>query len=161
LVAIDESRDGRDESLHERLDRNLSELTGEMRVVVTGVQVLFAFLLVVPFDNGFARLDSFERGVYFATLILAALAAICTIGPAAQHRVLFHRDEKAYVVRRAQSLALAGLAFLALSMCGALLLVATDLFGVATGIATAAAMACVFATLWFAVPLREAHRHDS
>jgi hypothetical protein len=147
VIAMDESRDGRDESWHERLDRNLAELTGEMRVVITGVQVLFAFLLVAPFDTGFARLDSFERDVYFATLILAALAAICTIGPAAQHRVLFRRDEKAYVVRDAQSLALAGLAFLALSMSGALLLVATDLFGLVTGIATAAAIACVFGAL--------------
>lgn len=152
--------DGRDETAHERLDRNLSELTGEMRVVITGVQVLFAFLLVAPFDSGFARLGTFERGVYFATLLLAALAAVCTIGPAAQHRVLFRRDDKAYIVTRAESLALAGLALLAMAMCSALLLVSTVLFGAAAGIATASAMACVFGAVWFAVPMRRARRHD-
>jgi hypothetical protein len=153
--------DGRDETSREQLDRNLSELTGEMRVSITGVQVLFAFLLVAPFDSGFARLGSFERAVYFATLLLAALAAVCTIGPAAQHRVLFRRDDKAYIVLHAERLALAGLALLAMAMCGALLLVATDLFGPATGIVTASAMACVFGAVWFAVPMRRARRHDS
>jgi hypothetical protein len=156
-----EAGDGREETSRERLDRNLSELTGELRVVVTGVQVLFAFLLVAPFDSGFARLDRFERDVYFATLLVAALAAVCTIGPAAQHRILFRRDDKRYVVARSQTLALAGLGLLALAMCGALLLVATYLFGAATGIVTAAAMACVFTAVWFAIPLVREHRHDS
>jgi hypothetical protein len=89
---------------------------------------------------------------------LAALAAACTIGPAAQHHVLFRHDDKTYVVFRAESLALAGLAFLAMAMCGAPLLVATDLFGLATGIVTASAMACVFGAVWFAIPMRRARR---
>ena len=155
-TAVGESglADSRHETARERLDRNLSELNGEMRVVITGVQVLFAFLLVAPFDSGFARLDSFERDVYFVTLLLVTLAAVCTIGPAAQHRVLFRRDDKAYIVLRADRLALAGLALLAMAMSGALLLVATYLFGRATGIATAATMGCVFGQSGFALPMR-------
>jgi hypothetical protein len=150
--------DGREETPRERLDRNLSELTGELRVVVTGVQVLFAFLLVVPFDARFARLGSYQRDLYFATLPLSSLSAVCVIAPSAQHRILFRRDEKAYLVSRATTLALAGLGFLGLAMCGALTLVATDLFGVLAGIVTGAAMAAPFALLWFAAPLRRAHR---
>ena len=79
----------RDETSLERLDRNLQELTGELRVIVTGVQVLFAFLLIVPFDAGFAHVGRFEQIVYLVTLALAALAAVCTIAPSAQHRFLF------------------------------------------------------------------------
>ena len=71
----------------ERLDRNLEELTGELRVTVTGVQVLFAFLLIVPFNAGFAHVGGFERTVYFVTLAFAALSAVCTLAPTAEHRL--------------------------------------------------------------------------
>ena len=94
------SADGerRRETPLERLDRNLEEMTGELRVVVTGVQVLFAFLLIVPFNSGFAHVGAFERAVYFVTLVLAALAAVCTIAPSAGHRFLFRHDDKRYLV---------------------------------------------------------------
>lgn len=154
----DLAADDRSETTHERLDRNLVEMTGELRVVITGVQVLFAFLLVVPFDARFAQLDPFERAVYFATLLLAALAAICTIAPAAQHRILFRRDDKAHLVSSGSGLTIAGLTCLALAMCGALLLVATVLFGEIAGVITALAMGVPFAALWFAIPLLRARR---
>ena len=143
----------RDETGHERLDRNLEELTGELRVVVTGVQVLFAFLLVVPFDSGFSGIGSFERTVYFVTLILAALSAACTIAPSAQHRFLFRQDDKAHLVFVSNRIVIVGLAFLALAMCGAVLLVATKLFGVTAGVITVVLAAIPFAVLWFAMPL--------
>jgi hypothetical protein len=141
----------------ERLDRNLEELTGELRVVVTGVQVLFAFLLIVPFNVGFAHVGEFERTVYFVTLVLAALAAVCTIAPSAQHRFLFRHDEKRYIVFSSNRVVIAGLVFLALSMCGCLLLVTTKLFGVTAGVLTASIGAIPFAVLWFAVPIRRLH----
>ncbi len=93
----------RHETPLERLDRNLEELTGELRVIVTGVQVLFAFLLIVPFNTGFAHVGRFEQTVYIVTLILAALAAVCTIAPSAQHRFLFRHDDKRYLVFSLQS----------------------------------------------------------
>ena len=148
----------RKETSHERLDRNLVEMTGELRVVITGVQVLFAFLLVVPFDARFTQLHAFERAVYFITLLCAAWAAICTIAPAAQHRILFRRDEKAHLVFSGTGLTIAGLTCLALAMCGALLLVATVLFGELVGVITALAMAVPFGALWFAIPLLRARR---
>ena len=148
------SGETRNETPLEQLDRNLEELTGELRVIVTGVQVLFAFLLIVPFNTGFAHVGHFEQIVYIVTLILAALAAVCTIAPSAQHRFLFRHDDKQYVVFNANRLAIAGLAFLALAMCGCLLLVATKLFGIPAGVLTATLGALPFAALWFAIPLR-------
>jgi uncharacterized protein DUF6328 len=144
----------RDETSLERLDRNLEEMTGELRVVVTGVQVLFAFLLIVPFNTGFAHVGPFERTVYFIALIFAALAAVCTLAPSAQHRFLFRHDDKDHIVRVSNRIVIAGLGFLAVAMCGCLLLVATYLFGAVAGAVTLAASALPFTVLWFAMPLR-------
>ncbi len=155
------SGDGREETPLERLDRNLEELTGELRVIVTGVQVLFAFLLVVPFDARFTQLDGLERTVYFLTLISAALATVCTIAPSAQHRFLFRHDDKRHLVFVANRVVIAGLAFLALAMCGSLMLVSSLLFGIAAGVVTAILATLVFATLWFAMPLRRRARLDA
>jgi O-antigen/teichoic acid export membrane protein len=146
----------RGESEHERLDRNLEELTGELRVVVTGVQVLFAFLLIVPFNTGFEHVGAYERTVYIVTLVLAALAAVCTIAPAAQHRWLFRQDDKRRLVFSSNNVMIAGLAFLALAMCGCLLLVVTKLLGQAWGAVIAAVGSLPFVVLWFAVPLQRA-----
>jgi O-antigen/teichoic acid export membrane protein len=146
--------ESRHETQLERLDRNLEELTGELRVIVTGVQVLFAFLLIVPFNTGFAHVGRFEQTVYLITLILAALAAVCTIAPSAQHRFLFRHDDKQHLVFLSNRVVIAGLVFLALAMCGCLLLVTTKLFGVTAGVLTASLGALPFAILWFAVPIR-------
>jgi hypothetical protein len=148
------SHDGRDETPLERLDRNLDELTGELRVVVTGVQVLFAFLLIVPFDSGFTHIGEFERTVYFVTLLLAALAAACTIAPSAQHRFLFRHDDKQQIVFSSNRVVIAGLAFLALAMCGCMLLVATKLFGQLAGLLTVVGGSVPFLARWFVLPLR-------
>jgi anti-anti-sigma factor len=157
--ATGDDGDGRPETSLQRLDRNLEEMTGELRVVVTGVQVLFAFLLIVPFNAGFVGVGPFERTVYFVTLLCSALAALCTIAPAAYHRVLFRSDDKRHVVFFANRVALVGLVFLALAMCGALLLVTTKLFGATAGAITAGLVAVPFAVLWFLAPLlrRAAH----
>jgi hypothetical protein len=158
LVGMPDSQHVNGEARHEtqleRLDRNLVEMTGELRVVVTGVQVLFAFLLIVPFDTGFAHIGSFERTVYFVTLIFAMLAAVCTIAPSAEHRFLFRHDDKRYLVFSSNRVVIAGLAFLALAMCGSLLLVTTKLFGLTAGVLSTSLGGIPFAVLWFAVPLR-------
>ena len=147
------SEAGRRETAPERLDRNLDEMTGELRVVVTGVQVLFGFLLIVPFNTGFAHVGGFERTVYFVTLLLAALSAACTIAPSAEHRFLFRHDDKRHIVFLSNRIVIAGLAFLALSMCGALLLIGTKLFGETAGVLTVAGGAVPFIGLWFVLPL--------
>jgi hypothetical protein len=144
----------------ERLDRNFEELTGELRVVITGVQVLFAFLLIVPFNTGFAHVGTYERTVYFITLLLAALAAVCMIAPSAQHRLLFRHDDKRHVVFISNRIMIVGLVFLALAMCGCLLLISTKLFGVSIGLLTLALGVLPFAALWFVMPLRRRHKLD-
>jgi hypothetical protein len=145
----------------ERLDRNLEELTGELRVVVTGVQVLFAFLLIVPFNAGFAHVGDFERTVYLVTLVLAALAAVCTIAPSAEHRFLFRHDDKRHIVFSSNRVVIAGLAFLALAMCGCMLLVTTKLFGETAGALTASIGAIPFALLWFIRPMARMRKLDA
>lgn len=144
----------RHETPLERLDRNLEELIAELRVIVTGVQVLFAFLLIVPFNTGFAHVGRFEQTVYIVTLVLAALAAVCTIAPSAQHRFLFRHDDKQYLVFNSNRMVIVGMGFLALAMCGCLLLVTTKLFGVSAGAIAATLGALPFLILWFAMPLR-------
>lgn len=164
MSGMPDSRSANSERRHEtsleRLDRNLEELTGELRVVVTGVQVLFAFLLIVPFNTGFAHVGSFERTVYFVTLVLAALAAVCMIAPSAAHRFLFRHDDKQHIVFSSNRVVITGLVFLALAMCGCLLLVTTKLFGITAGVLTASIGAIPFAVLWFVQPMRRLRKLD-
>jgi hypothetical protein len=149
---------GRDETRLERIDRNLSELNGELRVIVTGVQVLFAFLLVVPFDTGFAHVRPFVRDAYLVTLALAGLAAGCTIAPAANHRLLFRHADKPHIVEIANHIAIVGVGLLGLAMSGCLLVSAAALFGTVAGVVAAAAGAAVYGGLWFAMPLARARQ---
>src|SRR3954454_14484725 len=128
---------GRNETPLERCDRNLVELLQEVRVVQTGVQVLFAFLLTVPLAARFPGLSDFQRIDYFLTLLTAGAAAVFLIAPTAHHRILFRCGDKEHLVQVANRLTLAGLAFVAISMVGALLLVADLVFGGVVVFATA------------------------
>ena len=143
-----------DESEKERIDRELIELLNELRVALPGVQVLFAFLLVVPFQQRFAMVTSFQKTVYFVTLLLAAASCAFLIAPSAHHRVLFRAREKRHLLVIANGLAIAGMAFLAAAIVGVLTLITDYLYGATTTIVVTAAAAGVFATLWYALPLR-------
>jgi membrane-associated HD superfamily phosphohydrolase len=145
---------GRDESEDARLDRNLSELLQELRVALPGVQVLFAFLLAVPFQQNFTEISPFEKKVYFATLLCTAMSAALLIAPSAYHRITFHLQQKHELVFLANRFTIAGLSFLALAMTGAIILITDVLFGGVATIVTGAAAATVFAVLWYALPLR-------
>jgi uncharacterized protein DUF6328 len=145
---------GREESEGERLDRNLAELLQELRVALPGVQVLFAFLLAVPFQQNFTKITPFEERVYFATLICTAISAALLISPTAYHRLTFHLQQKKELVYVSNRLAIVGLSFLALAMTGAIVLITDVLFGgVATAAFGAAALA-MFVVLWGLLPLR-------
>jgi hypothetical protein len=150
----DVQSNGRNETALERCDRNLVELLQEVRVVQTGVQVLFAFLLTVPLASRFPDLTSFQRGTYFATLLMAGAAAVLLIAPTAYHRILFRLGDKEHLVQVANRLTLAGLLCVALSMIGALLLVTDLLFTGPAVVATTvvASLACL--VLWCLAPLR-------
>ena len=137
----------------ERADRNLTELLGELRVALPGVQVLFAFLLTVPFSQRFGALTGTQRAIFYVTLLLTAAATLLLIAPTAHHRVQFRQKEKARIVDISNRLVIAGLAFLALAMAGAVLLITLLLYGDDAGIAAAAAAVVLFALVWFGWPL--------
>ena len=151
---------GRDETEQERVDRNLGELLGELRVALPGVQVLFAFLLVVPFNNRFADVTPFQKNVYFVTLLCAAVASVCLIAPTVQHRVEFRHQDKEHIVVISNKLALVGLAFLAIAMTGAILFVTDFLFGAVTTAVATGFVGAAFALLWYAVPVRRLQQRD-
>jgi hypothetical protein len=151
---MEERPSGRDESESERLDRNLGELLQELRVALPGVQVLFAFLLAVPFQQNFTKINGFERDVYFATLLFTALSAILLIAPSSYHRMTFRLQQKRELIHLANRFTIAGLTCLALAMTGAIVLITDVLFG---GIVTAIVGTCTavtFAGLWYVLPLR-------
>jgi Family of unknown function (DUF6328) len=145
---------GREESEKERLDRNLQELLGELRVALPGVQVLFAFLLVVPFNQRFADITNFQQTTYFVTLLLATAASACLIAPTAHHRIEFRAQDKKRIVFHATRLAIAGLALLAAAMTGAVMLITDFLYRSTTVAIVAALVALMFALLWFAWPVK-------
>jgi high-affinity Fe2+/Pb2+ permease len=145
---------GREESEGERLDRNLSELLQELRVALPGVQVLFAFLLAVPFQQNFTEITSFQERVYFATLLLTALSAILLISPSAYHRLTFRMQQKDHLVLLANRFTIAGLGCLALAMTGAIVLITDVLFGTTATIVTGASAFFLFVLFWYALPLK-------
>lgn len=145
--------DLRDESQARRDDRNLAELLQELRVAGLGVQVLFGFLLGLPFTLRFSRLSSAQRDLYVADIVLAALATALLVGPVAYHRLVFRRQLKERLVRIANSMAICGLMTVALAISGGVLLIVSY---VVPGLPAIVISTCVFAAfviLWIAVPL--------
>jgi hypothetical protein len=124
------------------------------------VQVLFAFLLAVPFQSRFADASSFQRNVYFTTLVLSALASVLLIAPSALHRLNFRTADKRRIVFLSNSLAIWGLFMLALAMTGVMLLIADVLFGRVAGVAVAGSAAAVFCFFWWVLPVTERRRAE-
>jgi hypothetical protein len=141
------------ESEQERLDRNLDQLLQELRVALPGVQVLFAFLLTVPFSNGFPTLSDFERDAYFVVLVLTAISTALLIAPSAYHRLLFREGRKRQIVMYSNRVVIVGLGILALAMSAAVMLIAHIVFGSAASIATFVVALALFGLAWYVVPL--------
>ena len=145
--------DERDETAAERLDRNTIELLNELRIAGTGIQVIFGFLLIVPFNTGWRRVSPFGHTVYYVTLLCVALSSVLLIAPSVQHRILFRQGEKEYLIETANRLALIGTAFLALGFTGILVLV-SDVVANGVGAVIVGAVAAIgIGVLWFGVPL--------
>jgi hypothetical protein len=145
---------GRDETEKERLDRNLEQLLGELRVALPGVQVLFAFLLVVPFNQRFPTITSFQQTTYFVTLLLATAASVFLIAPTIHHRIQFRQQDKRRIVITANRFSIVGLSFLAAAMTGAIMLITDLLYRSSTVAIAAGSVALLFMVVWYAVPLR-------
>jgi hypothetical protein len=144
---------GRKESPKERADRNMGELLQELRVALPGVQILFAFLLTVPFSQGFTRLDEFQRDLYFGVLLSTAVATALLIAPSANHRLLFRMRDKENLVRVSNRLMIAGLAALSVSLIAAILLISDILFKSPAPLIFTVLTALIFVVLWIVLPL--------
>ncbi|MDQ1512771.1 MAG: hypothetical protein QOC59_613 [Microbacteriaceae bacterium] len=149
-----------EETEQERLNRELIELLNELRVVFPGVQVLFAFLLTIPFSQRFSRVDGLERDVYFAALLAAVASSILLIAPSAYHRVLFRHHDKEYLIEQATRMALIGTAALAVSFSCAVFVIADVVFGGPAAGLVAALVAAQALTLWFVLPFRRRTKLD-
>ena len=154
----------RDETELQSVDRHFNELLQELRVAQTGVQILFAFLLGLAFTPRFPDLTGEQQAIYLVTLVLSAISAALLIGPVGYHRTVFRQRLRPQLVTTGHRYAIAGLVLLLLALVGAVQLAASFVLGGWASI-LAAALAGLFATLWFVIPLfhrlRHQHRPDA
>ena len=142
-----------DEDRQERLNRELIEFLNELRVVLPGVQVLFAFLLTVPFTNQFQKITNEQRQVYFWTFICTTIATALLISPSIHHRLRWRQRDKERLLRTANRLSIGGMAFLTLALLGAVYLVTDLLFHPAAAVVVTVATGLVFLWFWWGLPL--------
>jgi hypothetical protein len=136
-----------------KLDRELNELLQELRVTLPGVQVLFAFLLTVPFSQRFGQLTSTQRSAYFAAFLTAAVATALLLAPAAYHRIQWRQHDKERLLRSSTVLAIIGLGFLALAMASAAFVVTDVLYDTTWAAIVAAGVIATLSAFWFVLPL--------
>ena len=142
-----------EETQKERIDREIIELLNELRVTLPGVQVMFAFLLILPFQPAFGELSGFELAIYLVAFLATTAATILLITPASFHRLRFRARDKERMLRISNRLAIAGILCLAVAITAAVYLVTEVLFGDLIAVAVAVAVAGSAALFWFAVPL--------
>jgi hypothetical protein len=141
------------EDPEERTARELIELLQELRIVIPGVQILFAFLLTVPFSQGFTQLTTVQRDVFFATLLCTAAATALLIAPSAHHRLLFRQGVREKRLRMGNTLTILGLAFLVPAMVGVVYVITDLIFGLTMALIVTIVMALSFLLLWFVLPI--------
>jgi hypothetical protein len=142
------------ENPQERTARELIELLNELRVILPGVQVLFAFLLMVPFTQRFPGLDSLETGVFFMTLLCTAVATALLIAPSAHHRILWRGGVREQRLVMGNILTIAGLIFLLPAIVGVVFVITAFIFDLTAAVVVTALLALFFVLLWFVLPLR-------
>jgi hypothetical protein len=137
----------------EKRDRQMIELLNELRVALPGVQILFAFLLTVPFAQGFQRTTPFQRDLFYGVLIATALSTVCLIAPTATHRLRFHKNDRSYIIESASAFLIAGLVFLSLAILGAIALITDYLFDSVAVWLLPVLVAVALVVTWFLRPL--------
>jgi hypothetical protein len=142
-----------DKDEDEKRDRQMMELLNELRVALPGVQILFAFLLTVPFAQGFTRVTDTQRTLFYASLLATAVSTICLIAPSATHRLRFHQSDRAYVIETANKYTIAGLVFLGVAIVLAVATVTDFIYDTWIVWAAPAAIAVLLAIFWFLRPL--------
>lgn len=149
-----DDRADRDETPHERWDRNFGEILQEVRVAQTGVQILFAFLLTLPFSARFDETLPRDRAIYVVTLLASAAASAFLLAPVSYHRMVFRRDRKDALVATASRLAQGGLACLLVAIVGAVFVVMDVVIGLSAAVAAGAAVGVMCCALWYVLPIR-------
>jgi Family of unknown function (DUF6328) len=157
-MSADQAQEQGGEEARRIRDRQVAEVLQELRVAITGGQILFGFLLTVPFAQRWTETDDLQRTLFLITLLSIACATGCFIAPTAAHRVRFHQRDRSFLVAYANRVALAGLACLLVAMTSALLLVTDFVFSRTTAIVASGAIAVLLLTLWFVVPLARYRR---
>ncbi|MGI5245782.1 DUF6328 family protein [Dactylosporangium sp. CA-139066] len=142
----------RDETPDERYDRNWNELLQELRVAQTGVQLLFAFLLTLPFSTRFPAVSPGQKVTYIVTILCTTVSALCLIAPVSHHRILFRRGRKEELVAVSSNLAGVGLWFLWLSVVGAVFLIFQFVVGMSWAVVVGAVFAVAFIGIWYVLP---------
>jgi uncharacterized protein DUF6328 len=142
-----------DESEKKRWDRNFGDLLQELRVAQTGVQILFAFLLTLPFSSGFPKTTAFQKDTYVVALVAAAFATAMIISPVAFHRALFRQGRKPELVRFAHRMATGGLAFMLISMVSSVLLITDYLLSIGPALIITGVTAAWFLAFWWMLPV--------
>jgi hypothetical protein len=145
-----------DESNDDRHDRELIELLNELRVALPGVQVLFAFLLTVPFANGFPRLSRFDRDIYFVAFIATAVSTVLLIAPSSYHRLRWRQHDKERMLVVSNILTIAGLAALAVAITAAVFMITDFVFHRTWASTFTAIVAALFLVFWYGLPLAAA-----
>ncbi|WP_433211293.1 DUF6328 family protein [Dactylosporangium sp. CS-047395] len=151
-MADREPPDRGDETRNERYDRNWTELLQELRVAQTGVQILFAFLLTLPFNERFATVTPAQKVTYIVTILCTAVATLFLIAPVSHHRILFRRGRKGQLVAVSSNLAGIGLWFLWMSVVGAVFLIFQVVVGLPWAIAASVAFVAAFIGVWYVMP---------
>ncbi len=149
-----------EENEPQRVNRELIELLNELRVALPGVQVLFAFLLAVPFQQRFKLASAYQRDVYFATLCCALVATTLLIAPSPLHRLNFRHHDKLAIVLTSNQLLLAGLGVLGLALTGVMMLISSVVFGGATAIIVPLIASVLLLVFWVGLPLRARRGED-
>ena len=158
---MSEQAEKRNETEAERIDRNLEELLQELRIAIPGIQFLFAFMLVVPFQQGWVNVTDFEKNVYYVALLATTLAGICLMGAPARHRLRFREMDKEWVVRSSHKYMIAGLVLLGIAITTVILLVSHVVFAPATAIVATVVIGSAIFWVWFGAPLvRELQERD-
>src|SRR3954463_11069572 len=147
-----EKRRIKNETEKQRWDRNFADLLQELRVAQTGIQILFAFLLTLPFSNGFPKTTAFQKDVYIVALLAAAAATALIIAPVAFHRALFRQGRKPELVRYAHRMATGGIGFLLISMVSSVFLIVDYLLSRPMALVLGGLTTLFFGAFWAAIP---------
>jgi hypothetical protein len=144
---------GSGESDDARRNRQLTELLNELRVALPGVQMLFGFLLAVPFSQRFAHVTSNQQGLYYSAFVAAAGASVCFISPTAFHRIVWQHGDKDVLLRISSALTIVGTVFLAVAIASVMLFITSYLYGSSYAAVAGSGLLAMLVVLWYVVPL--------